>query len=145
MYQLLLQTVFPCARVVPTTFNHFHTLIPVSISNRIFDFVLDVHSFAGFFVVSLALIVIKNLGPQFLLYHIDHRTTNQLEISCSTWKTPSETLRFMQDMYGDDTILRAQAVEWHRRLRKGWEDVKDYPRSERPATSTTEENVELVR
>jgi len=48
-------------------------------------------------------------------------------------------------VYGDDTMLRARAVEWHRRFKKGWEDAKDYPRNESPATSTTEVNVELVR
>ena len=81
----------------------------------------------------------------FAVTHNDHRPTNQLEISCSTWKIPTEALRFMQDVYGDDTMLRARAVEWHRRFKKGWEDAKDYPRNESPATSTTEVNVELVR
>ena len=72
------------------------------------------------FAVILALIVVKNLGPQFLLLHNDHRTTNQLRISFSTWKNPTEALRLMQDLYGDDTMLRAGTVEWHRRFRRDW-------------------------
>jgi len=35
------------------------------------------------FIVSLALIIVKNSGLQILLLHNDHRSTNQLEISCS--------------------------------------------------------------
>jgi len=41
-------------------------------------------------------------------------------------------------------MLRAGTVEWHRRFKKGLEDVEDDPTSERSATSTTVENVELV-
>ena len=42
-------------------------------------------------------------------------------------------------------MSRARVFEWHRRLKEGREDVEDDPRSGRPSTSTTEENVEIVR
>jgi len=34
-------------------------------------------------------------------------------------KTPTETLRLLQDVYGDDTMSRAQAFKWHRSLGGG--------------------------
>jgi len=58
-------------------------------------------------------------------------------------KTTTQTLRVLQDVYGDDTMSRGRALEWHRRLRM--EDVEDDPRCGRPATSRAEENIELVR
>ena len=54
-------------------------------------------------------------------------------------------LKLLQDVYGDDTMSRARVFEWHRRFKQGKEDVEDDPRSGRPATSTTEENVKIVR
>ena len=42
-------------------------------------------------------------------------------------------------------MSQAPVFEWHRRYKEGREDVEDDPRSRRPSTSTTEENVEIVR
>ena len=42
-------------------------------------------------------------------------------------------------------MSRARVFERHRRFKEGREDVEDDPRSGRPSTSTTEENVEIVR
>ena len=60
-------------------------------------------------------------------------------------KNPTEALKLLQDVYGDDAMSRARVFEWHRRFKEGREDVEDDPRSGRPSTSTTEENVEIVR
>ena len=57
-------------------------------------------------------------------------------------KNPTEVL---QDVYGDDAMSRAWVFEWHRRFKEGREDVEDDPRSGRSSTSTTEENVEIIR
>ena len=51
----------------------------------------------------------------------------------------------LQDVYGDDTRLKARPFEWHRRFKEVMEDVKDDHRSGRPSTSRTEKNIELVR
>ena len=59
-------------------------------------------------------------------------------------KKPTEALKLLQDVYGDDTMSRARVFEWHR-FKEGREDVEDDPRSSRPSMSTTEENVEIVR
>jgi len=59
-------------------------------------------------------------------------------------KTPTEALRIPQDVYGDDAMSRALAFERHKRFKEGREDIEDDPRSGRPVTSRTEENVELL-
>ena len=60
-------------------------------------------------------------------------------------KKPTEALKLLQDVYGDDAMSRTRVFEWHRRFKEGRDDVKDDPRSGIPSTSTTEENVEIVR
>ena len=42
-------------------------------------------------------------------------------------------------------MSRARVFEWHRRFTKGEEDVENKPRSGRPSSSKTDENVEAVR
>ena len=60
-------------------------------------------------------------------------------------KTPTETLNSLQEVYGDAMMSRTWIFEWHKRFREGREDVEDDPRSGRPTTSRTNENVERVR
>ena len=60
-------------------------------------------------------------------------------------KTPTEALKLLQEVYGDDTMSRTRLFEWHRRFKEGREEVKDDHRSERPFTSRTDKNVERVR
>ena len=60
-------------------------------------------------------------------------------------KTPTESLKMLQGAYGDQAMSRARAFEWHRRFKEGEEDVEDKPRSGRPSSSITDENVEAVR
>ena len=51
----------------------------------------------------------------------------------------------LQEAYGDQAMSRARVFEWHRRFREGEEDVEDKPRSGRPPSLKTDENVEAVR
>ena len=60
-------------------------------------------------------------------------------------KTPTEALKLLQEVYGDDTISRTRLFEWHRRFKEGREEVEDNHRSGRPSTSRTDENVERVK
>ena len=60
-------------------------------------------------------------------------------------KTPTEALGLLQQVYGNEAMSRCRVFEWHKRFKEGREDVEDDPRSGRPSTSKTEENVERVR
>ena len=75
----------------------------------------------------------------------ERRTTNQPEISRPSWKTPTEALKLLQEVYGDDTISRIHLFQWHRRFKDGREEVEDDHRSGRPSISRTDKNVKRVR
>ena len=59
-------------------------------------------------------------------------------------KTPTETLKLLQEVYGDETMSRTRLFEWHRRFKEGREQVEDDHTSGRPSTSRTDEIVEHV-
>ena len=60
-------------------------------------------------------------------------------------KTPTEALKLLQEVYGDDTMSRTRLFEWHRRFEEGREEVEDNHWSGRQSTTRTDENVERVR
>ena len=60
-------------------------------------------------------------------------------------KTPSESFAMLQQVYGEETMSRTRAFEWHKRFKEGWEEVEDDPRSVIPSTSRTAENIERVK
>ncbi|GFW85533.1 putative DD34D transposase [Trichonephila clavipes] len=51
----------------------------------------------------------------------------------------------LQEAFKDDCISRSQSGKWHKAFKKGREEVADEPRSRRPTTTRTEENVDRVR
>ena len=60
-------------------------------------------------------------------------------------KTPTEALKLLQEVYGDDMMSRTRLFEWHRRFKEGRKEVKNDHRSVRPSASRTDENVKCVR
>ncbi|GBO35325.1 Putative uncharacterized protein FLJ37770 [Araneus ventricosus] len=60
-------------------------------------------------------------------------------------KTATETHEMLVKVYGVETVSKKCVFEWFKRFRDGKEDVKDEPRSGRPPTSTTSDNVERVQ
>ena len=57
----------------------------------------------------------------------------------------SETIWMIQKSFRDDTMSAVQIKVWHTRFKSGRQSAESDPRSERPATSRTPENVEHVR
>ena len=74
-------------------------------------------------------------------------TEQRTNLTFVVWigKTPSEALRLLQEVYGDEMMSRSRVFEWHKRFKEVREDVEDNPRSGRPSTSRTEANVERVK
>ncbi|GBL76195.1 Putative uncharacterized protein FLJ37770 [Araneus ventricosus] len=60
-------------------------------------------------------------------------------------KTATETHEMLVKVYGVDAVSKKCIFEWFKLFRDGKEDVKDEPRSGRPPTSTTPDNMERVR
>ena len=60
-------------------------------------------------------------------------------------KTPSESFAMLQQVYGEETMSRTRAFEWHKRFKEGREEVEDDPRSGRPSTRRTADNIERVK
>ena len=51
----------------------------------------------------------------------------------------------LQQVYGEEPMSRTRAFEWHKRFKEGREEVEDDPRSGRPSTSRTVDNIERVK
>ena len=60
-------------------------------------------------------------------------------------KSASETLELLREAYGAAAMKKTSVFEWHKRFKKGRDDVKDDERPGRPRTRRTDENVEKVR
>ncbi|GFX82949.1 protein GVQW3 [Trichonephila clavipes] len=60
-------------------------------------------------------------------------------------KNATETFHMLQEAFKDDCISRSQSGKWHKTFKEGREEVADEPRSGRPTTARTEENVDRVR
>ena len=60
-------------------------------------------------------------------------------------KTPTEALKLLQEVYGDDTMSRTRLFEWHRRFKERKEELEGDQSSGRPSTSRTDKNLERVK
>ena len=57
----------------------------------------------------------------------------------------SETLEMLKVAYGETVLSKKNVYKWYKLLQDGREDANDEPRSGRPSTSTTDENVQAVK
>ena len=54
---------------------------------------------------------------------------DNLKFLAKLGKTPSEFFAMLQQqVYGEETMSRTHAFEWHKRFKEGWEEVEDDPR-----------------
>ncbi|UYV76563.1 hypothetical protein LAZ67_14001162 [Cordylochernes scorpioides] len=59
-------------------------------------------------------------------------------------KNATETFQMLQKAFKDDCISRSQSGKWHKAFKEGREEVADEPRSGRPTTARTDEDVDRV-
>ena len=55
-----------------------------------------------------------------------------------------ETFNKLKQAYGEHALSRSQVFKWFKAFSEGRESIKDEPRSGRPLTSKTDNNVEIV-
>lgn len=60
-------------------------------------------------------------------------------------KTPTECLKLLEKVYGEDVMSRTQIFEWHKCFKNGREKVEDDPNSGLPSTSKTDDNIARVK
>ncbi|GBM87912.1 Putative uncharacterized protein FLJ37770 [Araneus ventricosus] len=68
-----------------------------------------------------------------------------IEFCFKLGKTATETHEMLVKVYSVDAVSKKWVFQWFKRFRDGKEDVKDEPRSGRPPTSTTPDNIDRVR
>jgi len=59
-------------------------------------------------------------------------------------KYATETYNLLTEVFGDQCLSRTQVFEWFKMFKGGREYVGDDPKSGRPSTAKTQENVEKV-
>ena len=60
-------------------------------------------------------------------------------------ETGIETFNKLKQAYREHALWRSQVLKWYKVFSEGRESIKDEPRSGRPPTSKTDNNVEIVR
>ncbi len=59
--------------------------------------------------------------------------------------SPIQAWRKLHDVWGDHTLSKTQTRFWHKRFREGQNTVADEPRSGRPRSQRTAENIAMVK
>jgi len=73
------------------------------------------------------------------------RATNLCEICVKIGKSVTETFEMLKIAFREEAMCRTQTYEWWKRFKGGRNSVDDDPRSGRPSTLKTDDNVAKVR
>ena len=60
-------------------------------------------------------------------------------------KTPTESLKMLQEAFKEQALSRARVFEWFFRFKKWDLSIEDQPRSGRPSSSRNDENIAQIR
>lgn len=53
--------------------------------------------------------------------------------------------KMLEKAYGDACLSKTRAYDWYKEFKEGRKDVQDLPRSGRPATASTNGNIEKIK
>ncbi len=68
-----------------------------------------------------------------------------LKFLCKSGASPIECWRQLHQVWGDRTMSKTQIRAWHKRFKQGIDAVADLPRTGRPQTARTDENVQMIK
>lgn len=68
-----------------------------------------------------------------------------LKFLAKSGQSPIQCWRALRRVWGDDTMCKTQVCVWHKRFLSGENDVKDAPRTGRPHSKRTPDNVRMIR
>ncbi len=74
---------------------------------------------------------------------VEQRVT--LKFLVKSGKSPIESWRDLQAVWGERTMSKTQVRMWHKRFKEGSDNTADAPRPGRPRTQRTDENIETIR
>ena len=60
-------------------------------------------------------------------------------------KTAAETVTMLREAFKEEALRQASVYEWFARFKRGDMSLEDQPRSGRPSTCRTDENIQKVR
>jgi len=60
-------------------------------------------------------------------------------------KTAAETVTMLREAFEEEALSQARVYEWFSRFKRGDMSLEDQPRSGRPSTSRTDENIKKIR
>ena len=79
---------------------------------------------------------------------MDSAKSNQRDIIFFLWKegaTGSDIARRLHNVFGEDALRICAVNKWIRRFKVGWTVTSDAPKSGRPRTSVTPDNINRVK
>ena len=60
-------------------------------------------------------------------------------------KTAAETVTMLREAFKEEAFSQARVYKWFSRFKRGDMSLEDQPRSGRPSTSRTDENIQKIR
>ena len=60
-------------------------------------------------------------------------------------KTASETVTMLQEAFKEEALSQSRVYEWFSRFKRDDMSLEDQPRSGRPSTRRTDENIQKIR
>ena len=105
-------------------------------------------SLTSFGIISIGYVTLGS-ALKSLVFHTLNMTSFEIRANIKfltklDWK-PVKIMEALQQVYGDTVPCRAVIYDWIKRFKEGREQIEDDQREGRPSTSTSAENLQLVK